>query len=443
MSLFLAVPATAQSLKFTGDFGGDCVGSNGGSSGVAIDPRSRNVVVSLPDISVVCILDPNGNQLGVLTQADGVTPYPFLTPLGVAIDPDTGQIVVADAGDGEDANTGSVTVFEANGVVSATQLTLLGSDTGFDTPTGVAIDAGLTGTRGQIVVTDPSLVTDIPAIRAFNAINPGDATATRNGGAPGSEQILDNSVDAPIGVAIDGSGDVWYSDVDQFAIIELNSGLTNPAFLTLPGENAPIDLPLPTSLSFDPVSGGLAVATFTGPETPVVVFFSAPGAPFVVGVSGTVRRPAGVTSAFRGALRPHPQARHAAIHAGRATPRLHARFAAAQHRRTAHPDCGCGGGSLVAAVPVLFTDGADYISFNLTEGSTLGGQAFSEDPENFPPLFVVTFTGLNTVLVGDDGGEPLQRFVLTSPVPTLGSIAALGFAFLLGMAALMRLRRAS
>ena len=444
MGFLPVAPAAAQSVTFIGDVGA-CTSLYGPAGGIAVDPHSGNIVVTTPDFTgqtapTVCILGPGGNLIAVLTQNDGVTPFPFQTPIGVAIDPDSGTIVVADAGIFGVPNSGSVTVFSAAGVNAGTLTTSLGSDAGFDTPTGVAIDASQTATRGQIVVADPSLNAEppAPALRVFNAINPGDASATANGGTPGTEQIEDIFVDGPAGVAIDASGNVWVADVFDFVIYEVSPTLTNQAFLIIDNELA--ELPFPTSLSFDPVFGNLAIGTFIEEEVPVVLVVSPPGPVFTATPMVARRNVA--------QLAPPAFAAHVARHSNRSAAgrTARSRFAAAAARRQskiARPDCGCEL-NFVNTTPLVFTTGDVYENFSSGLSSTQGGQPFFAiaSPGELPILFPIAYLRLNTLLVGDESGGPLQEFSLSGvDVPTLGGIAALGFAGLLAATALLRLRR--
>lgn len=450
MSLLPVAPAAAQSVTFTADVGAACTSLYGATGGVAVDPHSGNIVVTTPDFTgqttpTVCILGPGGNLIAILTQSDGVTPFPFQTPIGVAIDPDSGAIVVADAGIFEVPNSGSVTVFSAAGVNSGALTTSLGSDLGFDTPTGVAIDASRTATRGQVVVADPSLNAEppVPALRVFNAINPGDASATANGGTPGSEQIEDIFVDGPVGLAIDANGNVWVADVFDATVYEVSSTLTNQAFLTIDNEPGGIELPFVTSLSFDPVFGNLAIGTFLEEEVPVLLIVSPPG-PVFAGTAVIARR--NIAQLAPAALAGHvPQHGSHPAATGRTA---RGRFAAAAARRWskgARPDCGCEPLNFVNTTPLVFTTGDVYENFSLGFNSTQGGQEFFAiaAPDALPVLFPVAYVSPNTLLVGDESGNPLQEFTLAGvDVPTLGGIAALGFAGLLGIAALARVRRA-
>jgi hypothetical protein len=440
-SLFDAAPAAAQSLKFTNELGSTCVSAPNPAVGVAVDPQSGHVVVTAAATGQACILGADGSLIAMLTQADGLTIFQFDLPTGVAIDPDTGQIVVADAGDGEDPNSGGVRVFDANGVLSTTQLTLLGGDSGFDTPTGVAIDGSQTATRGQIVVVDFSFVTDVPAIRVFNAINPGDAAATRNSGTPGSEQILDTAVDGPYSTAIDSFGNIWVGDLVDSEIDEYNAGLTNPARLTFDGESDVFAIPLPASLSFDPITGDLASSFDMG--FPGFIIFSHPGAPFVsdaafAPIRHAARRPIAAASMFTA----HPAPAVSAQHSLHSAAWMRNRVVAMAQRRAVKPDCGCAISTLVAATPLLLTDGASYETFAAINGGLTGGQEF-DVPESIPAFIPLAYTGPNTLLAGPDSNGLLQRYVFVGMIPTLGTAAALGFAALLGLFGLMRLRRAA
>lgn len=435
-SLLPVGPAAAQQVVFIQDLGAACTNAFGSAGGIAVDPHSGNVVVTAPETSAVCILAPDGTVIGLLTLSDGVTPFPFLTPLGVAIDPDSGAIIVADAGAPDSPNSGSVTVFSAAGVQSATQLTMSGQDL-FDTPTGVAIDASLTPTRGQIAVADPSLNIDFPALRVFNAINLGDASATANGGTPGSEQIENFNVDEPLSIATDSAGNVWVGDVEDQAVYEVSPLLTNQAFLTIASEPGVVFIPFPLALSFDPVFGNLAVVSFIDVDAPFVVILSTPG-PVFMATPGVVRR--NITRSAAGALAAHPAQHPAARRTTRSRFAALATAAARRRPKGARPECGCEV-NLVNTSLLTITNGAAYESFS-SFGSTQGGQSFFADVEEFPVLVALAYIRENTLLVGDESGGPLQEFNLSGvDVPTLGGIAALGFAGLLGTAALFRLRR--
>ncbi len=114
-------------------------------SGVAVDPSSGNIVVADRVNHRIQVFDSSGSFLtkfGSFGSGDGQ----FSAPLGVAVDPSSGNIVVADE------NNHRIQVFDSSGSF-LTKFGSLGSGNGqfsLSSPVGVAVDPS----SGNIVVAD-------------------------------------------------------------------------------------------------------------------------------------------------------------------------------------------------------------------------------------------------------------------------------------------------
>ncbi|HEY4301424.1 MAG TPA: hypothetical protein VGM73_11145 [Candidatus Didemnitutus sp.] len=151
---------------------------------------------------------------GSTGSADGMgTSASFNFPRGIAYDPSSGNLVVADTGNQTIRRiaAGFVTTIagspNANGSTDAT-----GSSARFDAPSDVAVDSS-----GAIYVADANNNT-------IRKVTPSGAVTTI-GGMPGASGSVDGAGSAarfnhPMGVAVDGSGNVFVADYDNNTIRE-------------------------------------------------------------------------------------------------------------------------------------------------------------------------------------------------------------------------------
>jgi DNA-binding beta-propeller fold protein YncE len=195
---------------------------------VAIDPATGHVFVSN-----------SGPGLGSVTEyaagATGdVTPVATIAgshtginvPFGLAVDPVTGKLIVANAG------SDSVTVY-ANGANgdAAPIATIKGSHTGLDFPAGVAVDAS-----GALLVANQ--VGNSVTTYANGASGDATPTATIQGAHTGFS--------APAGLALDASGNLLVANVATDAVTEYRPGANGDATptATIAGAATELDDPI-------------------------------------------------------------------------------------------------------------------------------------------------------------------------------------------------------
>ena len=185
--------------------------------GIAVDSHG-NVFVSDTAVSTIRKITPGGvvttfaggNVNGGYVNGNG-TQASFHTPVGLAVDADD-NLYVADAGNNvirKITPAGDVTTLAGGGAGSATPTDGTGAAASFSGPMGVSVDGA-----GNVYVAD----TNYHAIRK---ITPGGVVTTLAGG------LYIGAVDAtgslasfkyPRGVAVDSNGIVWVADTNNDAI---------------------------------------------------------------------------------------------------------------------------------------------------------------------------------------------------------------------------------
>ncbi|MGB9291346.1 MAG: choice-of-anchor D domain-containing protein, partial [Terracidiphilus sp.] len=187
---------------------------------VAVDASSNLYVADAGNYEVYEFLAKSGyssfNQLGP----------GFLNPQGVAVD-GSGNVYVTDG------DTSAVyEILAVKGSIPANPtINILSS--GFDDPAGVAVDGS-----GNVYVADPfnEAVYEILAVNGAIPANPTITTLA-------SSRLQPQQVGAPQYVAVDGSGNVYVTDIDVYEILAVNGSVpANPTFKTL---GAPTEFPYP------------------------------------------------------------------------------------------------------------------------------------------------------------------------------------------------------
>jgi hypothetical protein len=262
---------------------GNPTGALGGSTGVAVDGLGDIWVVGFDDN--VAKLSGSGSAISPVGASglNGYTGGGLVFPFGVAID-GSGDAWIANTTSG----TGGVTEFSRTGSVLSGATGYTGG--GLDGPRGIAIDSS-----GNAWVTN------------YNGTNA--VTEISNAGTILFAAGLGNDVVSPEGVAIDGSGSVWVTSYARSLIAELsNTGATLSSALPgyawgvgylLPGATQGVaygSVGVAVDGSGDVWIAGSAintVAEFIGAATPVITPIAAglPATPTANGTSNLGTRP--------------------------------------------------------------------------------------------------------------------------------------------------------
>ena len=181
-------------------------GSSGSSDGQAANASFKHPVAVAVDVSGnVYVADAGNNSIRKITPGGQVSTFAtgFNNPGGLAVD-GIGNVYVADSGNNlikEITPGGAVSVFAGNGSNASSDG--IGVAAGFSSPTGIAID-----NSGYLYITDSG--DDL-----VRKITPGALVSTlAGGGFRGSTDGVGNSAsfNTPIGIAVDGLGNVYVGD---------------------------------------------------------------------------------------------------------------------------------------------------------------------------------------------------------------------------------------
>jgi sugar lactone lactonase YvrE len=195
--------------------------SFGAPSGVAAD-AAGNVYVSDVTYNRIRIVTPDGKINHFAGDANGMPGYTgdgglaanarLRRPTRLAVD-GQGNLYIADSGNQRirkvDAVTKIITTIAGNGVAAYTGDNVQATFTGLNNPAGLAFDA-----QGNLYIADSGN----HRIRKVDAVTKIITTIAGNGGAGyGGENLIatQTSLNTPMGVSLDGSGNVYIADRDN------------------------------------------------------------------------------------------------------------------------------------------------------------------------------------------------------------------------------------
>ncbi len=198
----------------TAVIGGINTGLNG-PEGIALD-SNRNIYVTDQSSSSVTVYPPLGSSTGLLNEAPiatiGGSITGLIAPHGIALD-SSGKIYVADNG------AKSLYFFSALG--SSTGLlneapiaTISGSNTGLNSPQGVAVDS----TVGDIYVADNGAT----SVFVYSAL--GSSTGLLNEAPIATISGSITGLKSPQGVAVDSSRNIYAADLSADSVFVYSSG---------------------------------------------------------------------------------------------------------------------------------------------------------------------------------------------------------------------------
>jgi serine/threonine protein kinase, bacterial len=202
-----------------------------------------------------------GSLSGTAGNANGTgTAATFSAPAGVAVD-SSGNVYVAEYGNNDIRKItpdAVVTLFAGSSSGTSGSANGTGSAASFWNPTGVAVDSS-----GNVYVADESnneirMITPAGVVTTFaGSTTAGNANGTGTGA----------SFNAPNGIAIDSSGNLWVTDSLNNEIRKIT---TPGAVVTTPygngtagrtnGTGTSAEFDVPTAIAVDPTSGNLFVA---------------------------------------------------------------------------------------------------------------------------------------------------------------------------------------
>ncbi|MGB8478694.1 MAG: Ig-like domain repeat protein [Acidobacteriaceae bacterium] len=191
--------------------------------GVAVDSSGDVFVADFGNVAVYEIVaGTNGNAAGTVSSTSTVNTVGsgFHAPTAVAVD-SAGNVFVADYGVAVSAVDWIVegTNGNAAGMVSSTStVTAVGS--GFSNPLGVAVDR-----IGNVFVAD----TGNSAVKEIVAINTGKQSGQRQVSSTSPVNTVGSGFINPTGVAVDGSGNVFVSDLSNSAVYDIVAGTNGDA----------------------------------------------------------------------------------------------------------------------------------------------------------------------------------------------------------------------
>ncbi len=234
--------------------------------GVAVDPTTGNIFVADTTNNEIREITPAGVVTtlagsGTAGSVDGTgTAAQFDDPSGVAVDPTTGNVFVADTDNNtirEITPAGVVTTFAGSGTAGSADGT--GTAAQFDGPSGVAVDP----TTGNVFVAD----TGNNKIRKITPA--GVVTTLAGSGTAGSADGTGASArfSFPYGVAVDPTtSNVFVADKGNNEIREITpagvvttlAGSGTAGSVDGPGTVARFDLP--SGVAVDPTTGNVFVA---------------------------------------------------------------------------------------------------------------------------------------------------------------------------------------
>jgi glucose/arabinose dehydrogenase/plastocyanin len=253
-SLYLLPLSYSQELSFLPIFreGGPQRAKLLGPAGIAVDPSSGNVYVADTANNRIQVFSNNSNPISVWGQFGGSTNGTFSHPQGVAVDPSSGNVYVADT-----ANK-RIQVFSSNGTFMSKWGEYGTTDGMLRSPAGIAVDPS----SGNVYVAD----TGNHRIQVFSS----NGTFMSKLGIYG---FMEEGMRFPEGVAVDpSSGNVYVADTgsDRILGFATRSPITNVSFSSEEGEVYGND----TMIKIEPVYDGLKFPTaiaFLGPDDMVVL----------------------------------------------------------------------------------------------------------------------------------------------------------------------------
>jgi sugar lactone lactonase YvrE len=227
--------------------------------------------------NILYVTDQNTGQV-LLYNANKHRPQPIgelvdnlLCPVGITVD-GTGTVYVADAC--ANSPSGSVVVYPAGQTSPSRIIT-----DGLNTPVGVAVDS-----EGDVFVSN--IGTNTANIVAYAA---GQSTPYETIG-----QSAFGTNAQPVGLAVDGSDNLWVASDANSTVYEIPTGSSQP-------QNAGLtELAGPIGLAFD-AKGDLAVSNFVNEENDVAFYASGSTTPFE-SITGGMDAPTGVTITASGKL---------------------------------------------------------------------------------------------------------------------------------------------
>lgn len=252
--LLVALTATlAQAQRFVAEWSTDDIGRLG-PTGLALDDSSGSSVLYVADQRFGRILKldaTTGARLGVFGQT-GTGPVEFNDPYGLAIEPNTRDVYVAERGN-----------HRIHRITSSGQFVMGWGEGGtnpgqFLSPIGIAADA-----NGHVYVAD--LGND--RIQKFRVQQNGTAWQVQLVTTWGGKGVGPGQFQHPYGVALDAAGNVWVADGSNSRVQKFDPNGNHLATIGTRGTGDGQFI-TPTWVSFDATGAMYVAETNTAPDDP-------------------------------------------------------------------------------------------------------------------------------------------------------------------------------